>query len=103
MSYETVFAALSNPVRRSILERLRDQPSSVRSLADHYPYSQPAISQHLKTLKDAGLVEDTAEGTRRIYRVRPEGLRELKAYLEQQWQSFLLSLDDEPEESETDD
>jgi len=97
MSYETIFAALSNPVRRSILERLRDNPSSVRALADHYPYSQPAISQHLKTLKDAGLVEDTAEGTRRIYRVCPDGLRMLKTYLEQHWRSVLVSLDEEEE------
>ncbi len=103
MSYDTVLSALSNPVRRSILERLRDQPSSVRSLADHYPYSQPAISQHLKTLKDAGLVEDTAEGARRIYRVRPEGLRELKTYLERQWQDFLVSLDDDPKEENAND
>lgn len=103
MSYETVFNALSNPVRRSILERLRDNPSSVRALSDHYPYSQPAISQHLKTLKDAGLVDDTAQGTRRIYRVRPEGMRMLKTYLEQHWQSFLLSLDEDEEENETND
>ncbi|MCR9134990.1 MAG: metalloregulator ArsR/SmtB family transcription factor [Alphaproteobacteria bacterium] len=103
MSYETVFAALSNPVRRSILERLRDNPSSVRSLADQFPHSQPAISQHLKTLKDAGLVGDTAEGTRRIYRVRPEGMRMLKSYLEQHWQTFLLSLDDNEEDDQTDD
>jgi DNA-binding transcriptional ArsR family regulator len=103
MSYEDVFAALSNPVRRSILERLRDNPSSVRTLSDHYPHSQPAISQHLKTLKDAGLVEDTALGTRRIYRVRPEGMRMLKTYLEQQWKSFLLTLDEGEEDNETDD
>ncbi len=103
MSYETVFSALSNPVRRSILERLRDKPSSVRNLADHYPYSQPAISQHLKTLKDAGLVDDTAEGTRRIYRVRPEGMQMLKTYLEQHWQGFLLSLDEDEEEDQSDD
>lgn len=99
MSYETVFTALSNPIRRSILERLRDNPSSVRHLADHYPHSQPAISQHLKTLKDAGLVDDTAQGTRRIYRVRPEGMRMLKTYLEQHWQIFLLSLDEEDDET----
>ena len=97
MPYEVIFTALSNPVRRSILERLRDNPSSVRALADHYPYSQPAISQHLKMLKDAGLVEDTAEGTRRIYRVRPEGLGLLKTYLERHWRSVLLSLDEEEE------
>lgn len=103
MSYETVFAALSNPVRRSILERLRDNPSSVRSLADQYPHSQSAISQHLKTLKDAGLVDDTARGTRRIYRVRPEGMRMLKTYLEQHWHAFLLSLDDDEEDDQTDD
>ena len=72
----------------------------MRALADHYPYSQPAISQHLKTLKDAGLVEDTAEGTRRIYRVRPDGLRMLKTYLEHHWRSVLLSLDEEEEETD---
>ena len=99
MSYEEVLSALSNPVRRSILERLRDSPSSVRSLADHYPHSQPAISQHLKALKDAGLVDDAAEGTRRIYQVRPEGLQALKLYLEQHWGSFLRSLDDIEEEA----
>lgn len=103
MSYETVFAALSNPIRRSILERLRDNPSSVRSLADHYPYSQPAISQHLKTLKDAGLVDDTAKGTRRIYRVRPEGMQILKTYLEQHWQTFLMSLGEDERDDEIDD
>lgn len=102
MSYDKVFAALSSPVRRSILERLRDEPSSVRELSDHYPYSQPAISQHLKMLKEAGLVDDTAEGARRIYQVRPEGLRELKTYLKRHWRGFLMSLDDEAEEGETD-
>lgn len=103
MSYGDVLNALSSPVRRSILERLRDNPSSVRNLADQFPFSQAAISQHLKTLKDAGLVDDTAEGTRRIYRVRPEGMQSLKTYLERHWQTFLQSLDEDEEDTQTND
>ena len=78
-------AALSDPTRRSILERVAERPLAVGELASEVPVSRPAVSQHLKVLKDAGLVVHRAEGTRRIYAVDPKGLGALRAYLEQFW------------------
>ena len=78
-------AALGDPTRRAIFERVAERPRAVGELAGELPVSRPAVSQHLKVLKDAGLVSDRAEGTRRIYAVDPRGVGALRAYLEQFW------------------
>ena len=77
--------ALADPSRRAIFEALRDGPSAVGELARRFPISRPAVSQHLRVLKEAGLVADRAVGTRRIYVIRPEGVAELRAYLDRMW------------------
>ncbi len=78
-------SALADPTRRTIFERVAERPRAVGELAGELPVSRPAVSQHLKVLKDAGLVIDRAAGTRRIYAVDPQGLGALRAYLEQFW------------------
>ncbi len=83
------FAALTDPTRRAVFERLRDGPLAVGEIADCVPVSRPAVSQHLKVLKEAGLVEDRSEGTRRIYQIDPEGLGAIRAWLDQFWGSAL--------------
>ena len=84
-----VFAALHDPTRRAVLERLRDGPRSVGEIARGLPVTRPAVSQHLKVLKEAGLVSDRSEGTRRIYHVDPKGLGAMRAWLDQFWDSAL--------------
>jgi DNA-binding transcriptional ArsR family regulator len=79
------FNALGDPNRRAIVELLRDGDRSVRELADALPISRPAVSRHLRLLKDAGLVTDHAQGTRRLYRLHEEGVESVRAYLEQVW------------------
>lgn len=88
------FTALADPTRRTIFERVAAQPSAVGALAAELPVSRPAVSQHLRVLKDAGLVVDEAHGTRRVYRVRQEGLAELRAYLDQFWDQSLAAFRD---------
>src|SRR5947209_9053911 len=78
-------AALSDPSRRAIFELLADRPHAVRELAEGLPVSRPAVSQHLKVLKSAGLVIDRQDGNRRIYQVDPDGVAEMRAYLDQFW------------------
>jgi DNA-binding transcriptional ArsR family regulator len=85
-------AALADPTRRAIFERLRRGPQPVAALAHGLPVSRPAVSQHLKVLKDAGLVSDRADGARRIYRVDPDGLGAIRAWLDQFWDASLSSL-----------
>jgi DNA-binding transcriptional ArsR family regulator len=85
----TGWAALGDPTRRAIFERLADRPCAVGELAGELPVSRPAVSQHLKVLKDARLVIDEPVGTRRIYRVDPDGLRDLRAYLDHYWDQAL--------------
>lgn len=80
-----VLEALGDPTRRAVLERLRAGPCSVGDLAAELPVTQPAVSQHLRALREAGLVSFQAEGTRRIYHLRPDGLRALRAYLDAFW------------------
>ena len=79
------FEALGDPNRRAIIELLRTGDRSVQELADALPISRPAVSRHLRLLKDAGLVTDRAEGTRRLYRLHDEGIEAVRAYLEQVW------------------
>jgi DNA-binding transcriptional ArsR family regulator len=84
-------AALGDPTRRTIFERLAEQPRAVGELAREMPVSRPAVSQHLKVLKDAGLVTDQAEGNRRIYQLDPAGIGALRAYLDQFWSRALTA------------
>lgn len=84
-----VFAALHDPTRRAVLERLRRGPLPVGELARGLPVSRPAVSQHLKVLKEAGLVDDRSEGTRRIYHIDPKGLGAMRAWLDQFWDAAL--------------
>ena len=86
-----VLDALGDPTRRAVLEQLRQRPMAVGELAAELPVSRPAVSQHLRVLKSAGLVADRAEGTRRIYRVDPSGLVAVRAYLEGFWTEALAS------------
>lgn len=79
------FWALGDPSRRAIVELLRDGDRSVQELADDLPISRPAVSRHLRLLKEAGLVTDRAEGTRRLYRLHDEGLEAVRAYLGRVW------------------
>jgi DNA-binding transcriptional ArsR family regulator len=83
--------ALGDPTRRAIFERLAERPSAVVELAREMPVSRPAVSQHLKVLKDAGLVVDRAAGTRRIYQLDPDGVGALRAYLDQFWNRSLVA------------
>ena len=79
------FYALGDPHRRAIVELLGSGDRSVRELADDLPISRPAVSRHLRLLKEAGLVSDRAEGTRRLYRLHDEGIDAVRRYLEQVW------------------
>jgi DNA-binding transcriptional ArsR family regulator len=92
-------AALADPTRRAIFERLADRPRAVGELAGALPVSRPAVSQHLKVLKEAGLVASVPSGTRRVYRVDPDGLAALRAYLDGFWNRALLAFKDAAERS----
>jgi DNA-binding transcriptional ArsR family regulator len=83
--------ALGDPTRRAIFEQLFDHPSAVGDLAELLPVSRPAVSQHLKVLKDAGLVASHRDGNRQIYRLDPGGIGELRAYLDRFWDCALTS------------
>lgn len=83
--------ALGDPTRRLIFERLTAGPLAVGELAAGLPVSRPAVSQHLKVLKEARLVRDEAVGTRRVYRVDPVGVRELRDYFENIWAQALAA------------
>jgi DNA-binding transcriptional ArsR family regulator len=84
-TYGGAIGVLGDPTRRAIFELLSEQPSSVGDLAALVPVSRPAVSQHLKVMKDVGLVLDEREGTRRIYRLDPDGVAEMRAYLDRFW------------------
>ncbi len=99
-TYDTVIDALGNPSRREIFERLRAGPQAVGELAAGLPISRPAVSQHLKILKDAGLVQDRPLGTRRIYQLEPTGLEALRAYVDDVWDTALRQLKHEAEANE---
>src|SRR5215207_9111297 len=96
----SAFAALADPTRRQVFERLRDGPQPVGVVARGLPVSRPAVSQHLAVLKNAGLVTDRAEGTRRVYRIDPNGLGAIRAWLDQFWDEALLAFKEEAERTE---
>jgi DNA-binding transcriptional ArsR family regulator len=96
------FSALGDPTRRAIFERLAERPSAVGELARALPVSRPAVSQHLRVLKDAGLVIDRPAGARRIYQLDPEGVEALRVYFDQFWSralaAYKTAVEQQPEE-----
>ena len=84
-------AALADPTRRAIFERLREGPRPVGELARDLPVSRPAVSQHLRVLKEAGLVSERRNGTRRLYRVEPDAVAELRGYFDEFWSQALAA------------
>jgi DNA-binding transcriptional ArsR family regulator len=97
---EDGLTALADPTRRRIFERLGRRPQAVGELARELPVSRPAVSQHLKVLKDAGLVRDRPDGNRRIYQLDPDGIAALRAYLDQFWNQALAAFKDAVEQDE---
>ena len=93
VTYETAMDALGDGTRRLILERLRGGPRAVGELAADLPVSRPAVSQHLRVLKEAGLVTERKNGTRRLYRVDTDGLSEVRDYLESFWTDVLAAFE----------
>ena len=93
VTYETAMDALGDGTRRLILERLRGGPRAVGELAAGLPVSRPAVSQHLRVLKEAGLVTERRNGTRRLYRVDTDGLAEVRDYLESFWTDVLAAFE----------
>jgi DNA-binding transcriptional ArsR family regulator len=89
MAYATALEALGDGTRREIMERLRTGPRPVGELAAELPISRPAVSQHLRVLKEAGLVTERKEGTRRIYGVEPKTIADLRAYFDSFWEQAL--------------
>jgi DNA-binding transcriptional ArsR family regulator len=90
--------ALGDPTRRAVLELLREGPRAVVDIAASLPVSRPAVSQHLRVLKGAGLVSDRKEGTRRLYRIDPQGLDALRAYLQDFWTDALAAFKEAAEQ-----
>jgi DNA-binding transcriptional ArsR family regulator len=97
---QSTIQALAEPRRREILELIREREMSAGDIASGFDVTRPAISQHLGVLKEAGLVTERREGTRRFYRARPEGLKELKEFLEGFWAFSLQQLKREAEAEE---
>ena len=97
---ETALKAISAPRRRMILQLVRDEELSAGEIASHFDVTRPAVSQHLTVLKEAGLVHERRNGTRRLYRARPEGLADLRAFLESFWDERLAALKREAEREE---
>jgi DNA-binding transcriptional ArsR family regulator len=97
MTYATALLALADPTRRGVFEQLRSGPLSVGKLAATMPVSRPAVSQHLKVLKQAGLVRDHAEGTRRVYSIDPRGLATIRRWLDRFWDDALSAFQSEVE------
>jgi DNA-binding transcriptional ArsR family regulator len=106
-SAAAALAALADPTRRELFERLRSGPRAVGELARSSPVSRPAVSQHLAVLKAAGLVRDRASGTRRVYEIDPKGLGEIRAWLDDLWGSamggFAAEVESGSDPSPTDD
>ena len=97
---EAALKAIAAPRRRQILALVRDGELSAGEIAEHFDVTRPAVSQHLTVLKEAGLVSERRNGTRRLYRARPEGLAELKQFLEEFWDVRLEALKREAEKEE---
>jgi len=97
MANVSALAALADPTRRAIFERLAEGPRAVGELARGLPVSRPAVSQHLQVLKSAGLVADRRDGTRRVYAIDPAGLGALRAWLDQFWGQALEAFKAEAE------
>jgi DNA-binding transcriptional ArsR family regulator len=95
MVLDDVFAALADPTRRAVLDRLRAGPASVGEVAAGLPVSRPAVSQHLRRLSDAGLVQGRADGRRRVYEVDPAGLLGLRSWVEGWWTAVLAAFAEE--------
>ena len=89
MAYDRALVALSDPTRRRVFERLKPGGRAGGEIAKGLPVSRPAVSQHLKVLKEAGLVRETRDGTRRIYEIDPKGLGQLRRWLDQFWDTAL--------------
>lgn len=87
----TAIEAMSDPTRRRVFERLADGPRSVADIARNLPVSRPAVSQHLRVLKDAGLVFDTRDGTRRLYQIDPAAVDDIRQYFDQFWNRALAA------------
>jgi DNA-binding transcriptional ArsR family regulator len=88
---QSSIAALADPTRRAVFERLREGPRPVGDIAAGLPVSRPAVSQHLRVLKDAGLVTERRDGTRRLYRIDPEGLAAIRDYFDDFWNEALAA------------
>ncbi len=99
MTYGAALAALADPTRRRVFERLKSGPQPVGAIAQGLPVSRPAVSQHLKALKEAGLVADRPEGTRRVYFIDPAGLGKLRKWLDQFWDEALAAFQAEVEKT----
>jgi DNA-binding transcriptional ArsR family regulator len=97
---EAVARAIAAPRRRQILSLVRDEELSAGEIASHFDVSRPAVSQHLNVLKEAGLVSERRSGTKRLYRAQPDGLAELRAFLERFWDLRLEALKREAEREE---
>jgi DNA-binding transcriptional ArsR family regulator len=97
---DRVFAALADPTRRALFERIAAKPQAVGALAGQLPVSRPAVSQHLKVLKGAGLVIDEPHGTSRVYRIDPAGLGPIRRWLDEQWRRSLENFKKLAEEDE---
>ncbi len=95
MAYQDAIQALADPTRRAVFEQLHDGPSPVGKLAAGLPVTRPAVSQHLKVLKNAGLVQERRMGTRRIYSVQVQGLTELRRYIESFWSDVLTAFEEQ--------
>lgn len=91
VAYQNGMTALGDPTRRAIFELLADGPRPVGEIAEHLPVTRPAVSQHLKVLKEAGLVIDRPNGTRRLYQMDPEGVAALRTYFDRFWIRALAS------------
>ncbi len=90
-TYESSISALGDPTRRAVFEKLRNGALAVGEIAEQLPVSRPAVSQHLRTLKAAGLVRDRQVGTRRLYELNPEGLQALRSYIDGLWEEALAN------------
>jgi DNA-binding transcriptional ArsR family regulator len=97
MTYSSALVALADPTRRRVFEELRTGPKPVGAIAAKLPVSRPAVSQHLKVLREARLVSERPEGTRRVYFIDPNGLGELRAWLDRLWDQSLVAFQAEVE------